>query len=96
MKSQETIFEKIISHVLHFKKSFKNFFKASFLSLVVITIILLLLTQMDQAFTMLVDLVENPKSKLSLLLSFLLINALAIVLSHYPIYTYYAANLNNS
>ena len=51
---------------------------------------------MDQAFTMLVDLIENELSRFSLFLSFLLINALAIVLSHYPIYTYYAANLNNS
>jgi hypothetical protein len=51
---------------------------------------------MDQAFTMLVDLIENEFSRFSLFLSFLLINALAIVLSHYPIYTYYAANLNNS
>lgn len=86
----------LIVQLEHLKKSFKNFFKASILSLVVIVIILLLLTKMDQAFTMMVDLVENPNSKFSLLLSFLFINALAIVLSHYPIYTYYAANLNNS
>ncbi len=86
----------LIAKLEHLKKSFKNFFKASVLSLVVIVIILLLLTKMDQAFTMMVDLVENQNSKFSLLLSFLFINALAIVLSHYPIYTYYAANLNNS
>jgi hypothetical protein len=49
---------------------------------------------MDQAFTMMVDLVEN--TKFSLFLSFLFINGLAIVLSHFPIYTYYAADLNNS
>ena len=86
----------LLAQIQHLKKSFKNFFKASILSLVIITIILLLLTKMDQAFTMMVDLVENANSKFSLLLSFLFINALAIVLSHYPIYTYYAANLNNS
>ncbi|MEZ4778651.1 MAG: hypothetical protein R2786_04640 [Flavobacteriaceae bacterium] len=86
----------LIAQFQHLKKSFKNFFKASILSLLIIVIILLLLTKMDQAFTMMVDLVENSNSKFSLLLSFLFINALAIVLSHYPIYTYYAANLNNS
>lgn len=43
---------------------------------------------------MMVDLIESHW--LSLLLSFFLINALAIALSHYPIYNYYAANLNNS
>ncbi|MEZ4858742.1 MAG: hypothetical protein R2781_08015 [Flavobacteriaceae bacterium] len=86
----------LIAQLGHFKKSFKNFFKASILSLLVIGILLLLLTQMDQAFTMMVDLVENQNSKFSLLLSFLFINGLALVLSHYPIYTYYAANLNHS
>ncbi|HPF10757.1 MAG TPA: hypothetical protein PKW08_08080 [Flavobacteriaceae bacterium] len=93
---KKALFNTFIEHLNHLKKSFKNFFKASILSLLVIAIILLLLTQMDQAFTMLVDLVENTHSRFSLFLAFLFINALAIVLSHYPIYTYYAANLNNS
>jgi len=87
-------FERIINNVNHFFRSFKNFFRSSFLSLVIITFILLLLTQMSQAFTMMVDLIEN--SKLSLFLSIFFINGLALVLSHYPIYTYYAADLNNS
>jgi len=91
-----TLFAKFVFGLNHFKRSFKNFIKSSFLSLLIIAIILLLLTQMDQAFTMLVDLIENEFSRFSLFLSFLLINALAVVLSHYPIYTYYAANLNNS
>jgi len=85
---------KFINSVHHLIKSLKNFVKSSFLSLIVVIIILLLLTQMDQAFTMLVDLMEENWS--SLLLSFFFINALAIALSHYPIYTYYAADLNNS
>lgn len=89
-------FQCFVYQLNRFKRSFKNFFKASFLSLLIIGLILGLLTQMDQAFTMMVDLVENDNSRLSLLLSFMFINALAIVLSHYPIYTYYAANLNNS
>ena len=75
-------------------RTFRNFLRASFLSLIIITIILLLLTQMDQAFTMMVDLIEGHW--FSLFLSFYLINALALALSHYPIYTYYAADLNDS
>lgn len=90
----KTAFEKFITPLNHFIRSVKNFVRASFLSLVVICIILLLLTQMDQAFTMLVDLMEG--NRVSLFLSFLFINALAIALSHFPIYTYYAADLNNS
>ncbi|OAB78803.1 hypothetical protein [Cochleicola gelatinilyticus] len=86
--------ESSIDALHHFVRSFKNFFKSSFLSLLVITIILLLLTQMDQAFTMMVDLIEG--GWFSLLLAFFFINALAIALSHYPIYTYYASGLNNS
>lgn len=85
---------KLLEIVHHLSKSFKNFFKSSILSLLVIAIILLLLTQMDQAFTMMVDLIESKW--ISMLLAFFFINALAVVLSHYPIYTYYAANLNNS
>ncbi len=85
---------KLMDIVHHLFRSFKNFFKSSILSLFVILIILLLLTQMDQAFTMMVDLIESKW--LSLLLSFFFINGLAVALSHYPIYTYYAADLNNS
>ncbi|MCB0466169.1 MAG: hypothetical protein KDC78_10940, partial [Aequorivita sp.] len=85
---------KLVEMVHHLVKSFKNFFKSSILSLLVILIILLLLTQMDQAFTMMVDLIESKWG--SMLLSFFFINGLAVVLSHYPIYTYYAADLNNS
>ncbi|GHC57829.1 hypothetical protein [Ulvibacter litoralis] len=94
VKTETTAFEKFITALNHFIRSIKNFVRSSFLSLVVICIILLLLTQMDQAFTMLVDLMEG--NWVSLFLSFLFINALAIALSHFPIYTYYAADLNNS
>ncbi len=77
-----------------FLNAVSNFIKASILSLLVIGVIVGLLTQMDQAFAMVVDLVE--KGGVSFFLSFLLIYGLALSLSHYPIYTYYAANLNNS
>lgn len=89
-------FGRIIATYFRAVHSFKNFVKSSALSLLVILVILLLLTQMDQALTMMVDLVENPSARFSLLLSLYLINALALSLSHYPIYTYYAANLNQS
>lgn len=94
MAHRKSFFLKLIDLVNKFIRSFRNFFKSSIISLIIISIILLLLTQMDQAFTMMVDLLEN--NWISLFLSFIFINALAIVLSHYPIYTYYAANLNNS
>ncbi|MDX1463545.1 MAG: hypothetical protein R3359_10850, partial [Marinirhabdus sp.] len=92
--TKSPIFEIVVGHLNHFIRSSKNFFKSSFLSLLVITIILLLLTQMAQAFTMMVDLVENDW--VALFFSFFFINALALALSHYPIYNYYAADLNNS
>lgn len=94
MIKERSLFTKLIEVINRLIRSFKNFFKSSILSLLIITIILLLLTQMDQAFTMMVDLIESHW--ISLLLSIFFINALALALSHYPIYTYYAADLNNS
>ncbi len=93
-KERKSLISRSIDILHHGFKSVKNFVKSSILSLVVIVIILLLLTQMDQAFTMMVDLIESHW--FSLFLSFIFINSLAIALSHYPIYTYYAAGLNNS
>ncbi len=94
MAEKKSKIARFIAGVNHLIRSFKNFVKSSILSLIIIIIILLLLTQMDQAFTMMVDIIENRG--FSLFLSFLFINALAIALSHFPIYTYYAADLNNS
>src|SRR5690606_7932162 len=93
-EAEKSWITKLLDVVHHLFRSFKNFFKSSVLSLFVILIILLLLTQMDQAFTMMVDLIESKW--VSMLLAFFFINSLAIALSHYPIYTYYAADLNNS
>ena len=83
-----------LRYVLRALYSITNFAKASALSILIILIILLLLTQMEQAFTMLLRMIET--GRFSLLLCFLLINLLAVSLSHYPIYTYYAGNLNSS
>lgn len=84
----------IVRYVLRALYSITNFVKASILSIVILLIILVLLTQMEQAFTMLLRMIETWR--ISLFLCFVLINLLAISLSHYPIYTYYAGNLNNS
>ncbi|NVK63255.1 MAG: hypothetical protein HWE22_01660 [Flavobacteriales bacterium] len=83
-----------VRYVLRALYSITNFTKASVLSIIILLVILLLLTQMEQAFTMLLRMIET--GRISLFLCFVLINLLAISLSHYPIYTYYAGNLNNS
>src|SRR5690606_4499190 len=92
--------KKRLSNAIQFlydlKNSIKNYIKSSFLSLVVIFLIFLLLTNMDQAFTLFVDLIENKSQMLGLFLSFFFVNTLAVSLSHYPIYNYYSANLNES
>lgn len=84
----------IVRHVLRGLYSFTNFVKASITSILIILVILGLLTQMEQAFTMLLRMVED--ARFSLFICFILINLLAVCLSHYPIYMYYAGNLNNS
>lgn len=83
-----------VRYILRILYSFTNFVKASITSIIIILVILGLLTQMEQAFTMLLRMIET--GKISLVLCFILINLLAVSLSHYPIYTYYAGNLNNS
>ena len=86
--------EKIITFIRGLRRSIKNFTYSSFLSLLVIAIILLILFKMDQAYTMMVYMLEEDK--FSLFLCFIYVNALALTLSHYPIYTYYSKGFNNS
>ncbi len=74
--------------------SITNFTKASILSLIVLLAILVLLSQMEQAYTMLLRMAEDER--VSLFLCFVMVNVLAIGFSHFPIYTYFAGNLNNS
>ncbi|MBT8275866.1 MAG: hypothetical protein KJO39_06985 [Bacteroidia bacterium] len=95
-KKLDNLFSSFITWVSNVFSSVVKFTKASILSLLIIVFILLLLTKMDQAFTMFVDLIEANGFKWGLMFSFFMINALALALSHYPIYNYYAANLNNS
>ncbi len=84
----------VVSFIRRLRNPIRDFTKSSFLSLLVIGLILLILFKMDQAYTMMVYMLEEDK--LSLFLCFFFVNALAVTLSHYPIYTYYSKGLNNS
>ena len=96
MSTPTSRFQRFIQGFNRVKKAGKNFVKSSALSLIVLALILGLLLKMDQALTLLVEMMENPGLKIDLLISLSMISALALALSHYPIYTYYAANLNGS
>lgn len=74
--------------------AFGKFGKSSYLSLLFLGIILLLVQAMEQANTLLVDMIENDT--FSLICCFILIAVFASVLSHYPRYIYYAENINDS
>ncbi|MDG5491806.1 hypothetical protein [Psychroserpens sp. SPM9] len=89
---------KLILHFLNFVNnvitSFGKFGKSSYLSLLFLGIILLMVQALEQANTLLVDMIESDKT--SLLLCFVVISVFASVLSHYPRYIYYAENINDS
>ncbi|WP_299674375.1 patatin-like phospholipase family protein [uncultured Dokdonia sp.] len=84
----------LVAFIRGLRRSIKDFTKSSFLSLLVLGLILLILFKMDQAYTMMVYMLEEDKS--SLFLCFFFVNALAVTLSHYPIYTYYSQGFNKS
>ena len=84
----------LVSSIRVLRRSMKDFTKSSFLSILVLGLILLILFKMDQAYTMMVFMLEEDK--LSLFLCFFFVNALALTLSHYPIYTYYSQGFNKS
>lgn len=86
--------EIVVTFIRGLRRSIKDFTYSSFLSLIVIGIILLILFKMDQAYTMMVYMLEEDK--FSLFLCFIYVNALALTLSHYPIYTYYSKGFNKS
>ena len=71
-----------------------RFLKSSYLSILIVAIVLILVQALDQANTLLVDMVENDK--ISLVLCFLVISFFAAVLSHYPLYLYYSKDINDS
>ncbi len=84
----------ILKYIIRRLYSLTNFVKSSLLSIVIIAIIFGLLFQMEQAYTMLIFMVEDDH--ISLLFCFVFLNILAISLSHFPLYTYFAGNLNGS
>jgi len=85
---------KSVTFVRNFRKPIRNFYKSSFLSILVLALILLILFKMEQAYTMMILMLVDDK--FSLMLCFFFVNALALTLSHYPIYTYYSKRLNKS
>jgi hypothetical protein len=69
---------------LHNKlRAIGKFVASAFLSLFIIAVIVLLLTQMDQGNTIVIHLLNHP---VSLALAFVLTTFLGVILSHYPIY----------
>ena len=89
-------FSNLLTWIAKRLSSLLKFAKASVLSLFFIIVLVLLITKMDQAFTMLIDLMEGKAWRVDLMITFFFLIVLALALSHYPIYNYYASNLNDS
>ncbi|KAB8153486.1 hypothetical protein EZY14_009640 [Kordia sp. TARA_039_SRF] len=75
--------------------AFNKFRRSSFLSIIILIVMLFLVKGLDQAYTLLVDMIEDSCSW-SLLLCYVIISVFALVISHYPIYIYYAKDINDS
>jgi hypothetical protein len=85
---------KFIDLLYTFYKSLIKFLRSSFLSILLLVLVFVLLSNMEQSRTLLVDMLEQ--NRLDLFFSFLWVAALAILISHYPIYVYYALGINKS
>ncbi|MEM5566875.1 hypothetical protein WNY78_17265 [Psychroserpens sp. AS72] len=85
---------RLLNFVNNLITSFGKFVKSSYLSLLFLTLILLMVQALEQANTLLVDMIESDKT--SLLFCFVVISVFASILSHYPRYIYYAENINDS
>jgi len=85
---------KLIDLLYAFYKSLIKFLRSSFLSILLLVLVFVLLSNMEQSRTLLVDMLEQ--NRLDLFFSFLWVAALAILISHYPIYVYYALGINKS
>ncbi|WP_298420558.1 hypothetical protein [uncultured Kordia sp.] len=83
-----------INGIYKFSASFNKFRRASFLSLIILAVIFLLVQALDQAYTLLIDMIEG--GPFSLILCYIIISVFALVISHYPIYIYYAKDINDS
>jgi len=66
----------------YYLKSIKVFFSTSYISLILV-IVLILLGTLPQGYTMVVDLLDRP---INLLFTFFLLFLLALIASHYPAY----------
>ncbi|WP_430408824.1 hypothetical protein [Kordia sp.] len=84
----------LIKGIYKFFASFNKFRRASFLSLIILAVIFLLVLALDQAYTLLIDMIE--RGPFSLILCYVIISVFALVISHYPIYIYYAKDINDS
>ena len=85
---------RFLNFVNRIVSAFGKFGKSSYLSLLFLGIILVMVQVMEQANTLLVDMIESDKT--SLLCCFIVISVFASVLAHYPRYIYYAENINDS
>lgn len=88
-----TIVMPIISFHLHSKHGLfwhiGEYIRTSYLSLIVIGIIGLIMTQLSQGVTIMIDILSTPANLIG---SFILLNYLALLISHYPIYLFFRTN----
>ena len=66
-----------------------EFFRTSYLSLIVIALIGFLMTFLSQGATIMIDILSSP---VNLFFSFAFLNFLAILISHYPVYLFFKTN----
>lgn len=88
------ILQVLLEFISKVMSAIAKFGKSSYLSLLCLGVIMLLVQALEQANTLLVDMIESDHT--SLILCFVVISVFASVLSHYPRYIYYAENINNS
>ncbi|WP_298511803.1 hypothetical protein [uncultured Kordia sp.] len=94
-KTKESMMVKIGNGFYNFFTSINKFRRSSFLSIIILIVMFLLIKGLDQAYTLLVDMIEDDASW-SLILCYVIISVFALVISHYPIYIYYAKDINDS
>lgn len=93
-KEKQSILVKMGNGLYNFFASLNKFRRSSFLSIFILIVIFLLVKALDQAYTLLVDMIERDAT--SLILCYIIISVFALVISHYPIYIYYAKDINDS
>jgi len=94
-KVKKSVLAKLGNGFYNFFASLNKFRRSSFLSIIILIVMFLLIKGLDQAYTLLVDMIEDDASW-SLILCYTIISVFALVISHYPIYIYYAKDINDS